>query len=168
MVWLAVLGVLTSANVKPAISTYVADDSNISVAGDFAIRTFSEAEATAESVGIAGAASFAVGGSLADASITPTISTYVGERVALDVGRTAPRLRLPHVAVLPVAVASELWCRLSGHGEPLATVDGVRMAGKHMYFTSARAERELGYRARPAHQAIDDAVTWFRDLGLLA
>ncbi|MCP5151274.1 MAG: NAD-dependent epimerase/dehydratase family protein [Ectothiorhodospiraceae bacterium] len=85
--------------------------------------------------------------------------------VARAAGRTPPRVRLPHGAVLPVAVVAEAWARLSGRGEPLATVDGVRMARKRMFFDSARAERELGYRTRPAQAAIDDAVAWFEQAG---
>jgi len=85
--------------------------------------------------------------------------------VAAECGRRPPTLRLPHLAVLPVAAASEAWCLLRGRGEPLATVDGVRMSMKHMYFSSARAETRLGYRARPALEAIRDAVAWFRDQG---
>ena len=45
----------------------------------------------------------------------------------------------------------------------MATVDSVRMARKRMYFSSRRAGDELGYRARPAAQALSDAVAWFRD-----
>ena len=44
---------------------------------------------------------------------------------------------------------------------------GVRMARKKMFFSSAKAERELGYTHRPADQALNDAVTWFRDNGYL-
>ena len=87
--------------------------------------------------------------------------------VARLCGREPPRVRLPHLAVLPVAVVSELWCRLRGSGEPLATVDGVRMAMKHMYFSSRRAGTELGYEAQPASHAIADAVDWFRAGGRL-
>jgi dihydroflavonol-4-reductase len=32
-----------------------------------------------------------------------------------------------------------------------------------MYFSSRRAETELGYRARPAREALADAIQWFRD-----
>jgi len=42
------------------------------------------------------------------------------------------------------------------------------MARKRMYFSSAKAGAELGYRPRPARQAIADAVAWFRDAGYLA
>ena len=41
------------------------------------------------------------------------------------------------------------------------------MSRKKMYFTSAKAERELGYRPRPARAAIADAVAWFKKNGYL-
>jgi dihydroflavonol-4-reductase len=87
--------------------------------------------------------------------------------IALLCGRKPPRIRLPHAAVMPVAYMAEAWCRATGHGEPFVTVDGVRMARKTMYFSSAKAERVLGYRARPATEALADAVRWFRANGYL-
>jgi dihydroflavonol-4-reductase len=87
-------------------------------------------------------------------------------RIAKLAGRRPPLLRLPHGVALPIAYAAEAVARLTGR-EPLATVDGVRMARKRMFFTSARAERELGYRARPAEAALRDAVAWFRANGYL-
>jgi dihydroflavonol-4-reductase len=81
-------------------------------------------------------------------------------------GQRPPRWRLPHRALLPVAYAAEAWARVSGR-EPLLTVDGIRLARKHMYFSSARAERVLGYRARPARAALEDAVAAFRSAGRL-
>ena len=68
-------------------------------------------------------------------------------------GLAAPRLRLPHNAVYPFAWLAQNWARVSGK-EPFATVDGVNMAKKFMYFTSARAEQHLGYHPRPARPAI--------------
>ena len=62
---------------------------------------------------------------------------------------------------------AEAGCRATGHGEPFVTVDGVRMARKTMYFSSAKAESALGYHARPATEALADAVTWFRGNGYL-
>ena len=50
--------------------------------------------------------------------------------------------------------------------EPFVTLDGLRMARKKMFFTSAKAERELGYRARPAADGLADAVAWFRRAGM--
>ena len=81
-------------------------------------------------------------------------------------GRAAPRIRLPRKAVFPVAYASEFMARFTG-SEPLATVDGLRMAKYHMYFSSAKAERELGYSARPYQDALRDAIAWFRAQGRL-
>jgi dihydroflavonol-4-reductase len=86
--------------------------------------------------------------------------------VAAAMGKKPPRVKLPHGLILPVAYASEFWARLSGR-EPFATVDGIRMAKKRMYFSSAKAERDIGYRARPAEEGLLDAVAWFRMNGYL-
>lgn len=82
-------------------------------------------------------------------------------------GRRPPRVCLPHGVVLPLAFAAESVSRVTGR-EPFATVDGVRMARKKMFFSSAKAQADLGYRARPAAAALADAVEWFRAAGYLA
>ncbi|MEX2498916.1 MAG: hopanoid-associated sugar epimerase [Wenzhouxiangellaceae bacterium] len=79
-------------------------------------------------------------------------------------GHKPPRIRLPNGVVLPIAYIAEAWARLSGN-PPRLSVTGVKLARKHMFFTSARAERELGYRARPAREALQAAITWFRNRG---
>jgi len=79
-------------------------------------------------------------------------------------GRPAPRLRIPHGVALAVACGAEAWARLFG-GEPLATMDSVRMARRPMYFDSTKAKEELGFRARPATEALARAVAWFRAAG---
>ena len=83
------------------------------------------------------------------------------------VGRKPPRLQLPPRALLPVAFLAEAIARLGIGGEPLVTADGVRMARKPMYFTSVKAERELGYRSRPAAEGLRDAIHWYRSCGYL-
>ena len=81
-------------------------------------------------------------------------------------GRPPPKVRIPHGAVLPLAMLAEAWARLvPAAGEPFVTVDGIKMARKKMYFSSAKAARELGYAPRPALQALADAVAWFRRHG---
>lgn len=82
-------------------------------------------------------------------------------------GGRAPRFRIPHNAVLPVAVVAEAWTRLRRRGEPFVTVDGVRMAKKRMYYSSTKAVYALDYTPRPAIEALADAVDWFRDNGYL-
>ncbi|HVM85003.1 MAG TPA: hopanoid-associated sugar epimerase [Candidatus Binatia bacterium] len=86
--------------------------------------------------------------------------------VAEIVHRPAPRWRLPHDVVMPIAFLAELWARLTGR-EPFVTRDGVRLARKHMFFSSDHAIRDLGYRPRPAKAAIADAVSWFNQHGYL-
>ena len=88
------------------------------------------------------------------------------ETIAWLTNRRPPRVRLPHNLILPMAFVFEAISRFTGQ-EPLATVDGVRLAKKRMFFTSKRAERELGYKHRPAEKAIEDAVEWYRKQGLI-
>ncbi len=87
--------------------------------------------------------------------------------IARLTGRQPPKVRLPRLPLFPLAVVAELWARLAG-GEPFVTIDGLRMARWHMFFSSAKAERELGYSHRSAHQALAAAVTWFREIGEVA
>ena len=87
--------------------------------------------------------------------------------IAGIVGRPAPKIRLPHNLILPVAVMAETWARLFRTGEPFVTIDGIRMAKKRMYFSSAKAQAELGYGHRPAPDALRDAVAWFDNNGYL-
>ena len=86
--------------------------------------------------------------------------------IARLVGRRPPRVRLPARALLPVALAAEGFARLTG-GTTRITVEGVRLAQKRMFFSSEKAVRELGYHARPASEALADAVRWLRELRLL-
>ncbi|HUN45087.1 MAG TPA: hopanoid-associated sugar epimerase [Stellaceae bacterium] len=87
-------------------------------------------------------------------------------RIAMITKRRPPSLRLPVDALWPVAAVAESWGRLTGR-EPMTTFDGLRMARKKMFFSAAKAERELGFRARPADQALADAIDWFRAQGML-
>ena len=84
--------------------------------------------------------------------------------IARLVGRKPPGLRIPRAAAMPVAYAAEVLARFTGR-EPFATVDGVRMARYRMFFTAAKAERDLGYRARPYVAGLEDAIRWFRENG---
>jgi dihydroflavonol-4-reductase len=85
--------------------------------------------------------------------------------IAAMTGNPAPRIQLPHNLVLPVAYMAEAWARYLGGNEPFVTVDGVRQAKKLMYFSSDKARRCLGYTARPAEEALFEAIEWFRENG---
>ncbi|HJS87879.1 MAG TPA: hopanoid-associated sugar epimerase [Acetobacteraceae bacterium] len=86
--------------------------------------------------------------------------------VAGATGRRPPSIRLSHELVWPVAGALEALARVLPF-EPPVTRDHLRMARKKMFFSSAKAVRELGYHARPAAEAVRDAVAWFRANGML-
>jgi dihydroflavonol-4-reductase len=83
------------------------------------------------------------------------------------VGRKAPKLKIPRGPLFPLAYAAEAIAQFTKK-EPFATVDGLRMAKYRMYFSSQKAERELGYTARPYAEALADAVAWFREKGMVA
>ena len=74
-------------------------------------------------------------------------------------GRKPPKIKLPRGLIFPIAYGAELAARFTKR-EPMVTVDALRMAKKKMFFSSAKAERELGYTHRPAREAIADAVGW--------
>ena len=93
-----------------------------------------------------------------------TLAAILAE-IARLVGRKPPRIRLPVAALFPVAFVAEGVARLTGH-EPFVTLDGLRLARKRMFFSTAKAERFLGYRARPASEGLADAIRWFRTAGL--
>ena len=87
--------------------------------------------------------------------------------IAQMAGRPAPRIGLPRVPLFPLAYAAEAIARVTGK-EPFITADALRMAKYRMFFSSAKAERELGYSARPYRQALSDALDWFGKAGYLA
>jgi dihydroflavonol-4-reductase len=86
--------------------------------------------------------------------------------IASLVGRRPPRWRLPRAVVIPLAYAAEATARLTGR-DPFTTLDGIRMAEHRMFFTAAKAERDLGFRPRPYRGALEDAIRWFRAAGYL-
>jgi dihydroflavonol-4-reductase len=87
--------------------------------------------------------------------------------VADAAGRRAPRIRLPRAPIFPLAYGAQALAYVTGK-EPLLTVDALRMSRYHMFFTSAKAERELGYRSRAYQEGVIDALAWFRKAGYLA
>ena len=94
-----------------------------------------------------------------------SLAAMLGE-IARIVGRKPPTLAIPRLAVYPLAVAAEAIAYLTGK-EPFVTLDGLKMAAKKMYFSSAKAQAELGYRYRPPALALQDAIDWFGQAGYL-
>ena len=96
-----------------------------------------------------------------DASLREMLSV-----IADLTGRRAPTVNLPRAPLYPLAWAAEAVASITGK-EPFITSDALRMASHHMFFSSAKAELELGYVARPYREALADALAWFRAAGYL-
>ena len=76
------------------------------------------------------------------------------------------RRKLSTSMLAPIAIGSELKARVF-RTEPRVTREMLAMANKQMFFSSAKAADALGYSARPARQAVADAIAWFRQAGML-
>ncbi len=86
--------------------------------------------------------------------------------IARLAGRKPPTVKLPQGPLYPLAFIAEMIASVTGK-EPFLTADALKMSSYKMFFTSAKAERELGYRCRPYPEALADAVAWFRQAGYL-
>ena len=87
------------------------------------------------------------------------------DKLAAITGLPSPRVRLPYAVALATGVVDEMF---TGHilgREPRATIDAVRMGRKKMFVTSAKAERELGWKTVPVDDALRRATDWFRSNG---
>jgi dihydroflavonol-4-reductase len=87
------------------------------------------------------------------------------DRMAAITGLPSPRIRIPFAVAALYALFEEAYTgRIRGR-EPRATRDEVRMGRKKMFASSARAERELGFRVLPTEPAMRAAIEWFRAHG---
>lgn len=95
-----------------------------------------------------------------------TLAQMLADIAALA-GRRAPTMKLPRGPLFPLAFAAEAMARVTGK-EPFLTADALRMSRYQMYFSSAKAIRELGYAARPYREGLKDAHAWFAANGYLS
>lgn len=77
------------------------------------------------------------------------------------VGRKPPRVGVPWRAVHAAAVGADAAERLLGLGPGLLVLDEVRLARVPLFFSSDKARNELGYRPRPAVDALAHAARWY-------
>ena len=90
------------------------------------------------------------------------------DHLALVTGSRAPTVRIPRIVALALAAASEVVEGRLLHREPHIPLEGARMAATEMAFSDARARRELGYRSRPAREAIERSARWFLENGYVS
>ncbi|MCU0786856.1 MAG: NAD-dependent dehydratase, partial [Verrucomicrobia bacterium] len=90
----------------------------------------------------------------------PTVLGVLAEITGLP----APKMRVPYGVALTAAYVDEALSRLTGK-PPKAPVAGVKMGRYKMWFSPAKAIRELGLPQTPPKQALTDAVEWFKANG---
>jgi dihydroflavonol-4-reductase len=87
------------------------------------------------------------------------------DKMSAITGIPSPTMKVPHAVAMAFAFFDEtVTGRLRGK-EPRATVEAVRMGKKMMFASSARAERDLGFRIVPVYTALRAAIDWFRAHG---
>jgi dihydroflavonol-4-reductase len=87
------------------------------------------------------------------------------DQLAAVTGLPSPHVRVPYLVALATGVVDEVVTGRILRREPRATIDAVRMGRKKMWVSSAKAERELGWKVVPVEGALRRAVEWFRDHG---
>jgi farnesol dehydrogenase len=75
-----------------------------------------------------------------------------------------PRLHIPFAVATALGYACVLWAEMTGH-PPLLTHEVVGVFREHWAYTSAKAERELGYRPRPLREGLAQTMEWLRNRG---
>jgi dihydroflavonol-4-reductase len=81
-------------------------------------------------------------------------------------GGSRPLCRSGPLMRLAAGRVGDLWGRITGH-EPDVNSAAIKLSDPFHYFSSARAQRELGYQIRPLEESIRDAWQWFRDHGFV-
>ena len=79
-------------------------------------------------------------------------------------GIKAPTIKLPRLAILPLAYLNQWLANLTGR-PPRIPLEGVKMAKYTMHYDCSKAVRELGLPQTPPEVALDKAVKWFRTHG---
>jgi dihydroflavonol-4-reductase len=87
------------------------------------------------------------------------------DKLASITGLPSPTIRVPYVLALATGVVDEIVTGRIRRREPRATIDAVRMGRKKMFVSSAKAERELGWKHTPVDDALRRAADWFRANG---
>ncbi|CUQ65314.1 hopanoid-associated sugar epimerase [Candidatus Nitrospira inopinata] len=88
----------------------------------------------------------------------------VFEILSTVTGVKAPRLKLPRLAVLPLAYVNHWVANMTGI-PPRIPLEGVKMAKYMMHYDCSKAIRELGIPQTPPEVAIEKAVRWFKAHG---
>jgi dihydroflavonol-4-reductase len=83
------------------------------------------------------------------------------DRMSAITGLPSPTMKVPHAVAMIFAFFDETITGKIRGKEPRATVEAVRMGRKYMFASSAKAERDLGFRVLPVYNAMRTAIEWF-------
>jgi len=87
------------------------------------------------------------------------------DTLARITGISSPRLRIPYGVAWWAGAVNGVFSQVTGQ-RPMVPLDAVRIARHKMFVTSAKAERDLGYRTGPVEAALERAVKWFHERGM--
>ncbi len=87
------------------------------------------------------------------------------QKLSAITGIPAPTVKLPYAVALGFSVLDTTFTGYVLRREPRATIDAVRMGRKKMFVSSAKAEKELGWKIVPVDGALRRAAEWFRANG---
>lgn len=87
------------------------------------------------------------------------------DKLSAITGLPSPSLRVPHSVAMTFAAFDQFFTGVVRNKEPRATIDAVKMGRKKMFASSAKAERDLGYKAVSVESALRRAVEWFQRHG---
>ncbi len=83
------------------------------------------------------------------------------DRMSSITGLPSPKRKVPHAVAMTFAFFDETFTGKLRGREPRATVEAVRMGKKMMFASSAKAERDLGFKVLPVYPALRAAIDWF-------
>jgi dihydroflavonol-4-reductase len=83
------------------------------------------------------------------------------DRMSAITGLPSPTMKVPHAIAMGFAFFDENFTGKLRGKEPRATVEAVRMGKKMMFASSAKAERDLGFKTLPVYNALRSAIEWF-------
>jgi dihydroflavonol-4-reductase len=87
------------------------------------------------------------------------------DKLAAITGLPSPKIELPYFVAYATGVVDTLITGKLRRREPRVTLDAVRMGRKKMFVSSAKAEREFGWKAGPVDDALRRAADWFQANG---
>ncbi len=79
-----------------------------------------------------------------------------------ETGQPLPRWKVTYSLAFTVAWFSEMWADYVSGQIPMATITGVRLSQRNMFFDASASLSELGLHPRPLREAARDAVAWYQ------